>query len=427
MKERTEQSKRFAGDRKGFVLPAIVFGLMLMSTMAVLVMMTAGDEQLSSRAMREAGAAFYAAEAGLQQTYSQWDTYQAKVDSLEPGDSLDLGWQDLAGGSRYRAVIMQWDNEGGAQTLYGITVRGRGPGQVTGHKRLSLTITVGSGGPGEDYRLGACCEAAVTVRGHVQLQDDTGLDGHDANPPGWGDACTNALHDKPGVMMQDTTLFEMVDASWMDGVPPLAQNADMSDATWDSLGDLAWADLESMADKTFHDGRFSPNPSTKVVDGETVCNTDDPNNLGSPDPSHPCFNYFPIVSISDDVTFDNGYAQGIFVLRWDEPTQQGSEFDLEMNLTVNGVILGKGCVEPEEDSRFYGAIFVDANYRNLSLCNSDKDYDMNDGDATVRYSTCAVDRAILGSGLDEWAEPEVAGAGGGAEMLISRTFSELFQ
>jgi Tfp pilus assembly protein PilX len=163
MKERTEQSKRFAGDRKGFVLPAIVFGLMLMSTMAVLVMMTAGDEQLSSRAMREAGAAFYAAEAGLQQTYSQWDTYQAKVDSLEPGDSLDLGWQDLAGGSRYRAVIMQWDNEGGAQTLYGITVRGRGPGQVTGHKRLSLTITVGDhGGVG---RAGRRLQARRVLRG----------------------------------------------------------------------------------------------------------------------------------------------------------------------------------------------------------------------------------------------------------------------
>jgi hypothetical protein len=266
----------------------------------------------------------------------------------------------------------------------------------------------------------------VTVRGAVDLEDQAGVDGHDTNPPGWGDACTNELRDRPGITMKDSTQIRIQDEAWMDGEPALAQDADLGDATFDSLGDLAWSDLVDMATKFFDDGTFSPNPSTKWVDGVEVCDTDDPDNLGSPDPNHPCFDYFPIVWINDDVTFDNGYAQGIFVLNWDEATQAGSEFDMEMNLTVNGIILGKGCVEPEEDSRFYGAIFVDAEYRNLDICNSDYDYDMNDGDATVTYSTCAVDRAILGTGLDEYAEAEFPGEAGGAKLLISRSYVELF-
>ena len=109
----------------------IVFGLMLMSTVAVVAMMTAGDEQRSARAMRESSEAFYAAEAGLQQTFALWDSFKAVIDTLPPGDSLDLGWQTLGGGATYRAVYMRWDNEGGGQPVYGLTVRGRGPGSIS--------------------------------------------------------------------------------------------------------------------------------------------------------------------------------------------------------------------------------------------------------------------------------------------------------
>ena len=86
---------------------------------------------------------------------------------------------------------------------------------------------------------------------------------------------------------------------------------------------------------------------------------------------------------------------------------------------------GKGCVEPENNSRTYGAIFVDANYRNLHLCNSDKDFDMNDGDAELHYSTCASDRALTLSGLEEYAEPEFPDEEG-VTMLVSRSFLEVF-
>jgi hypothetical protein len=409
------------------VLPVIVFTMVVLSTMMVAAMLTADDENRAARAMRESSEAFYAAEAGLHAVFADWDSVKDSVNLLEPGTSYSLEWRTLDSGGKFKATIHRWDNNG-TQPVYQLEVEGRGRGARAGQRTLSLALTSGPGGPGTGYSIGECCEGAVTVRGAVDLEDDTGIDGHDTHPPGWGEACEGRpLEDKPGLIMKDTTLIRREASTWMDGEPPLVQDPTLSDAAWDQFGDLSWVELKDQATKLFDDGTFSPNPSTKVVDGQTVCNTDDPNNLGSPDPNHPCFDYFPIVVINDDVTFQNGYAQGIFVLEWDESTKAGSEFDLEANLTVNGVILGKGCVEPEENSRFYGAIFVDAEYRNYDICNSDYDYDMNDGDATVRWSQCAVDRAIVHAGLDEWAEVKNPGGSGGIQLLGHRAFGELLR
>ncbi|HSG80605.1 MAG TPA: pilus assembly PilX N-terminal domain-containing protein, partial [Gemmatimonadota bacterium] len=313
-------------DRAGFVLPVVVFGLLIMSVMAVAAMLTAGDENQAARAMRESSLAFYAAEAGLHAVYANWNNIE-EIDSLKPGESLTLDWQGLSSGASYRATIYRFDD--GGQTMYQLEVRGRGLGARAGQRTLSLALTAGPGGPGEAYMLGQCCETAVTVRGRVDMEDETGIDGHDINPFGWAaaDVCQDSLYDKPGLMMEDTSQIRFNDpTAWVDGEPPIVENPDLSDASWDSLGDLGWADLKNMADKSFHDGEFEPRPSVTIdpLTGEVVCNTADPMNLGSPDPNHPCFNYFPIVTISDDVTFRYGYAQGIFVLDWDEGTKAGS-------------------------------------------------------------------------------------------------------
>jgi Tfp pilus assembly protein PilX len=427
--EEPRLKKRLIAERRGFVLPVVVFTLVLASTMMVAALLTADDETRSARAMRESSAAFYAAEAGLNEVYAKWSDIEGAVSALVPGTSLTLDWRVLDNGTKYRATIHRWDDNG-SQPIYQLEVEGRGRGAMGSQRVLSSMLTSAPGGPGEGYKLGECCEAPVTVRGDVDMDDETLLDGHDANPPGWGDACTNELQDKPGIVMHDTTKLHFSDPdAEISGVPPIVQNPDLSDATWDSLGGLAWSDLKSRATKFFHDTETTPRPSTKIdpMTGELVCNTDDPLNLGSPDPNHPCFNYFPIVVIDDDVTFRYGYAQGIFILDWDPSTHQGSEFDLETDFTLAGIVLGRGCVEPEENSRTYGAMFIDGEYRNYDICNTDLDYDMNDGDATVQWSTCAVDRAIVYSGLDEWAEATIPGEPGGIQFLMSRSFGEVLR
>ena len=53
-----KRQRRAAGDEGGFVLPIVIFGLLLMGTMTVAALMTADDEGRSGRAMREASSAF---------------------------------------------------------------------------------------------------------------------------------------------------------------------------------------------------------------------------------------------------------------------------------------------------------------------------------------------------------------------------------
>ena len=108
-------------NRKGFVLPTVIFALTIMSVIAVVTLSTASDERRTSRASRESTLAMYAAEAGLRQTYGAWPV--AAVGALKPGDSLDMGWQTLPNKAAFRAVIHRVD--GGGLQEYSVVVQGR--------------------------------------------------------------------------------------------------------------------------------------------------------------------------------------------------------------------------------------------------------------------------------------------------------------
>ena len=108
-------------NRKGFVLPSVIFAITIMSVIVMVALSTAADERRASRGTRESTLAMYAAEAGLRQTYGAWPS--AAVKALNPGDSLDLGWQNLPNKAAYRAVIHRVD-KGGLQA-YNVVVQGR--------------------------------------------------------------------------------------------------------------------------------------------------------------------------------------------------------------------------------------------------------------------------------------------------------------
>ena len=125
-------------DRRGFVLPTVILAITVMSLIAVVSLSTASDERSASRATRESTLAMYAAESGLRQTYGAWPT--ASVNSLKPGDSLDLGWQTLPNKAAYRSVIHRVD-KGGLQE-YNVVVQGRRTDPTAG----IITIIGAAGG-----------------------------------------------------------------------------------------------------------------------------------------------------------------------------------------------------------------------------------------------------------------------------------------
>ena len=153
-------------NRKGFVLPSVIFAITIMSVIVVVALTTASDERSASRATRESTLALYAAEAGLRQTYGAWPS--AAVIALNPGDSLDLGWQNLPNKAAYRTVIHRLDN-GGLQE-YNVVVQGRRTDPTAG----IITIVGAVGGV-------SSFSHAVYAEGILSITDDGVLDSYDSN------------------------------------------------------------------------------------------------------------------------------------------------------------------------------------------------------------------------------------------------------
>ena len=143
-------------DRRGFVLPAVIFALAIMGVLAVAALRTADDERRATRALRESGGALYAAEAGLRRTLGAWPT--SAVQALKPGDSLGLGWQVLSNKASYRTVIHRADN-GGLQ-MYGVVVQATGAGPLGGRSTLVQMVSGVS-----TFRWGIFTETGITLSG----------------------------------------------------------------------------------------------------------------------------------------------------------------------------------------------------------------------------------------------------------------------
>jgi hypothetical protein len=416
--------------REGFVLPVAISVLVILSLSVIAALLSADDEGRSARAMRESSTAFYAAEAGMHAVYAGWSDI-AGIDTLDPGESITLDWVTLAGGSKYRATIHRYDD--GVQPIYQLEVESKGPGVSSGQRMLTLTLTSAPGGPGSAYKLGECCEGAATVRGEV-IVDGSGtvVDGHDSAPASWGadGVCADSLYDKPGINMQDTSLLTEDPDAVLTGLPPFVEDPTIGDQTFSDFGpDLTWDEIKDMADFTWgsHGGSLElVNKIRPSYNADGSCNTSDPYNWGSNDASDPCFNFFPIILVRGDFSIEASYGQAVFILDYYESggTAVGAEFDLDDDADLNGIILGKGCVELKDRGAFHGAIFVDGNYTN-PLCGSDVTLEVK-RDARLDYSQCAVDRAILNSGLEAFAEPSVPGKAGGVQFLLNRAFGEVF-
>lgn len=177
------------------MLPTIVFAVAIMSIIVVAALSTSSDERRASRAVRESTLASYAAEAGLRQTFGAWPT--TSVNALNPGDSLDLGWQNLTNGSRYRTVIYRVD-KGGLQE-YDVAVQGRRTGLNGGE---STVLGVVGGVP--------IFKGAVITQSGITMSGGTTLDGYDSEVAPYNaltpDSTAN-IFSNGNISLQKTTLL----------------------------------------------------------------------------------------------------------------------------------------------------------------------------------------------------------------------------
>jgi hypothetical protein len=182
--------------RRGFVLPTIVFAVAVMSIIVVAAISTSSDERRASRAVRESTLAEYTAEAGLRQTFGAWPT--ASVNALNPGDSLDLGWQDLPNRAKYRTVIYRVD-KGGLQE-YDVVVQGR-RAELNGG--VSTVLGVVGGVP--IFKGAVITQSGITISGSAATLDayDSEVAAYNALAP---DSTAN-IYSNGNISLQKTTVL----------------------------------------------------------------------------------------------------------------------------------------------------------------------------------------------------------------------------
>lgn len=383
-------------NRHGFLMPVVLFALAIMSVMVVVVLWTATDEYRASRALRESGAALYAAEAAVHAVLPTVNTsplMDILKDSLVPGDTADLGWQTLPNNARYGAVLRRIDT--GGQALFLLSVDGRGAGPRGGARLLQLLLTLETANPMDFAR------AAVTTNANMELVSDptSTIDGNDTNPPAWA-SCDVPGPPMPGVLVQNTTGVSQGPGAIL-GSPPIGVDPTIDASTFNQFGDVTYADLVAMATKHYP-ANSQPSGFGPVVTGG-VCDESVNSNWGDPlNPGAPCFDYFPIIHFAGNVEFTTlgSAGQGIMLVDGDMHVGGG-------DFTFFGLMIVQGSCVFEYNSMLYGGV----------LCANQANVSQEIGDAApISYSSCALQRALEGAGI-----------GGSIRPVAERAWTEVLQ
>lgn len=373
-----------AGLEGGFALPAALLVLMVLSVLVAFFLTSSGDQQRAGRALRESARAFYAADAGINKVFAEWDSASYDTLMANGGDSVDLGWRTLDNGSTYRAVITRTDPDA-LTPYYSLAVTGVGAGPFGGQRTLYVELegrvpnvccpaaVSGGGSPGKDARLDELGFGGVT------------MSGIDTDPAGWGPTCTDDPVDKPGLIWPDSGLVDIDPPAVLVGSPDFVEDTTITTASLYTWGSLTYDDLVAMATITLPNGSDIAGGIGPTEAPPGTCKTSDDLNWGDPlVPGSPCWDHFPIIHVPGDIRIRDGtgYGQGILLV--------DGELRIEDTFDFYGIIMA-GVKDPKR-ARFEDHVTIHGGI----IGNGEVRFD--DG-AYIQYSACAIKRALLGVDL----------------------------
>lgn len=357
----------------GFALVMALFALVIVGALVAGGYLVALRQWRAIRAGSQGGVALYAAEAGLNAGLAGLDT--VALDSIRPGDGLMLMEGFLASGDEYSVRLSRWDaGHDSGPAYYLIASEGRTHGAWGGRRQVAAMVKKAPGGA-------FCCGAGLEAEGPVMLDSGAVISGLDMVPGPWAmdaELCGDiGLRDRPGIVTDGQVLPAA--GAVLQGTPPLA-----SPGSADEFGDLGrWLrELAASADLRYPGGTVLADVGpTAWANGE--CGRMSASNWGAPTaPGHPCFTFFPVIHAAGDLTVSSPTSgQGVLLVDGDLVIRDGFEF--------YGVVLVGGTVTTGPGGgRVLGGARVGA---------FDSDTARVGMGGEVRYSGCAVERAVEGS------------------------------
>jgi hypothetical protein len=364
-------------SRKGIALPLALLAIVLISVLAAGAAFATTQSYRIGRNVLTQVRASEAAEFGAVAVARDWDT-ERNV-STAAGATLPADTIHLAGGAETTTRVTRltpslWWAESHARA---------GPNEKRADAFEALGVV---------YRLAIPdlpARATFTVRDTLEVLGAAIVSGNDTTASLGTPALACLLSSTPiaAAAGPDTTVLcdgpcGTVPAGRLQGTPlRLADTLAIDTARYRTFGDESWRTLTAHA-HIIIPSAATITPSPALVAG--ACDTSRQDNWGEPLGVSPCAGYLPIVWAQGDLHIAGGRGQGIILADGDVTLSAMARF--------HGVIIARDDIVVTPT----GATVI-----GLALANdlraSPGDHSRVDGPSLVRYSRCALDRALLGS------------------------------
>ena len=371
-------SRWISDERRGFALATAVATIALVGALVAGAFFASTTEFRTGRDAIQQTRAFAAAEYGNSAMRANWDN--TWNNTLNRGDTL-VRTYDAGGAAAIVRVTRLSDG------IFLVTSEASaGNGLASGSRRrvaslLKLSIP--------NVKI----NGALTARGSTKVGGSALMIGRDTLYPGWDCPAPAAGTGVAGVAVPGWSSLSLggtcTNYQCVQGYPVVKLGAEMADTnTYFSYGDYRWEDLVAMANKTAVGTLTAVGPR---YDGSGACATSDMMNWGEPNkatsgPPGPCENYYPIVFAPGDLKINGDRGQGILLVTGSLEVQGGFQF--------YGLVIVRGELRTTGTGGHFNGTVLAAN---VAVGGATTSNNTVSGNATFRYSSCALQSALRGS------------------------------
>jgi hypothetical protein len=351
-------------NERGAALLIAIVALVAIGAMVAGTFLAGWLELRTSRAGRYAVGAFEAAEAGAAGVVAAWSPASRRL----PIGADTLVAADSSAGSGYAVTLSRV-----AESLFLIRAEGwqADPGGRASRRMVGMFV--------RPVPVAVDHGAALTVFGPAALASASLVDGTDQVPPGWDGFCGAPLA-VPAIRSTSGAGTAVVS---VDSGPPavVTQDSLLHPSALIDFGGVSFDELAAGASRQVSGAMPALVPAT--VDGRCAdavgSNWGEPTN--GPASIAACRDFFPVAYASGNLSLNGGRGQGILLVRGDLELAGGVEF------TGVAVVLGR-VFSSGSGGRIRGTLLVGGAGGVTTLGPADG----------VRYSSCAVERALMANG-----------------------------
>jgi hypothetical protein len=359
-------------NERGIALAVAVFALVVMGALVAGIFFAGRLEQQSGQNAVYAAQAAEAAEAGLSRAIAGQTSTAMLAMAVDPAGTPTLTTSTFGSNATYSTGVRRQTTD-----LWLVKSVGKRTNAASG---AIATRTLG-----QLVRLNTAnisVAAGLTAIGRITVTGNSTVSGRDATASAWTSPKVNCPTpvDKAGVKYNGT--LSQQGSSVINGSP-----ASQSDPTLNSsniFGGSNFAALKALRTLTLTGNVSGIGPVT--TSAPVRCNASVQTNWGAPtDTGSVCFDYFPIIYHNGDLSISgSGSGQGVLLVEGNLNVQGRIDFYGPVIVTGSVSIRGTGS----DDIKFYGGVMA----QDVTLDDS-----RLSGNATVNYSSCAIQRALQGS------------------------------